>query len=133
LSGPDHAAAVIRLSAPPAQGPAIVVLLCDAEHRLLLSVTVDGAPPTSVRRIVDLVLAVAQSGGVAGIVIGIVRERWGSTCPSRMSPLCRASSPAAPTPTSTCSTRCSWGPVAGDRSATLPPRRRRVNMAISEQ
>ncbi len=77
LSGPAHAASAIRLSAPPAEGPAVVVLLLDSDHRLLLAITVDGAPPTAVPRVVDLVLAVAQSAGVAAIVVGIVRERLG--------------------------------------------------------
>jgi hypothetical protein len=81
LSGPDHAASAIRLSAPPAAGPAVVVLLCDADHRLLLAVTVDGAPPTAVPRVVDLVLAVSRSAGVSGIVVGMVRERLGQYLP----------------------------------------------------
>ena len=81
LSGPDHAASAIRLSAPPAAGPAVVVLLCNAEHRLLLAITVDGAGATAVPRVVHLVLAVAESAGVAGIVVGIVRERLGQYLP----------------------------------------------------
>ena len=81
LSGPDHAASAIRLSAPPAAGPAVVVLLCDAGRRLLLAVTVDGAPPSAVPRVVDLVLAVASSAGVTGIFVGIVRERLGQYLP----------------------------------------------------
>jgi hypothetical protein len=81
LSGPDHAASAIRLSAPPSAGPAVVVLLCDAERRILLAVTVDTAPPTAVPRVVDLVLAVSSSAGVRGIVVGIVRERLGQYLP----------------------------------------------------
>ena len=81
LSGPDHAASAIRLSAPPAAGPAVVVLLCDAGHRILLAVTVDGATASAVPRVVDLVLAVASSAGVTEIVVGIVRERLGQYLP----------------------------------------------------
>ena len=81
LSGPDQAARVVRLSAPPAQGPAVVVLLLDARHRLLLTITVDGAPPAGAARAVDLVLAIAQPAGVAGVVVGIVRERLGQYLP----------------------------------------------------
>jgi hypothetical protein len=77
LSGPAHAVAAIRLSAPPAEGPAIVALLCDHDHRLLLAITVEDAPATGARRVVDLVLSVAESAGVTGIVVGIVRERLG--------------------------------------------------------
>jgi hypothetical protein len=58
-----------------------VVLLCDAERRILLAVTVDAAPPTAVPRVVDLVLAVSSSAGVRGIVVGIVRERLGQYLP----------------------------------------------------
>jgi len=83
LSGPAHAASAIRLSAPPAEGPAVVVLLCDPDHRLLLAITVDGADATAVPRVVDLVLAVADSAGVAGIVVGIVQERLGQYLPKR--------------------------------------------------
>jgi hypothetical protein len=75
LAGPDDAAAAIRLSAPPADGPSVVVLLCDADHRLILAITVDGAPATAVPRVIDLVLQVAESGGVAAVVVGIVRPR----------------------------------------------------------
>ncbi len=81
LAGPAHAAAAIRLSAPPAEGPAIVVLLCDGEHRLLLAMAVEGAPPTGVRGVVDVVLGVAGPAGVTGIVVGIVRERLGQYVP----------------------------------------------------
>ncbi|MDQ4097465.1 MAG: hypothetical protein M3144_06320 [Actinomycetota bacterium] len=57
------------------------MLLCDADHRLLLAVTVDGASATAVPRVVDLVLAVAESAGVTGIVVGISRERLGQYLP----------------------------------------------------
>ena len=73
LSGPSDAAAVVRLSVAPAHHQAIVLLLCDAEHRLLLAITVEGAAVTGVGRAVDVVLQVADSGGVAGLVVGIVR------------------------------------------------------------
>lgn len=81
LSGPDHAASAIRLSAPPAAGPAVVVLLCDSARHILLAVTVDGATATAVPRVVDLVLTVSSSAGVSGIVVGIVRERLGQYLP----------------------------------------------------
>ncbi|MGH9278864.1 MAG: hypothetical protein ACRD12_12270 [Acidimicrobiales bacterium] len=77
LAGPAHAAAAIRLSAPPAHGRAIVALLCDASHRLLLAVAVENAPASSVPQVVDLVLAVAASGGIRGLVVGIVQPRLG--------------------------------------------------------
>ncbi len=75
VASPADAAAVIRLSAPPAEGSSVVVLLCDADHRLILAITVDGASASAVPRVVDLVLQVAEPGGVAGIVIGLVRPR----------------------------------------------------------
>ena len=81
LAGPAHAASAIRLSSPPVEGPAVVVLLCDRDHRLLLAMTVDGAPPSGVRPAVDVVLAVAPSAGIAGIVVGIVQERLGQYVP----------------------------------------------------
>lgn len=77
LAGPAHAVSAIRLSAPPAEGPALVVLLCDHDHRLLLAITVEGAPVSGARQVVDLVLSVSESAGVTGIVVGIVRERLG--------------------------------------------------------
>lgn len=77
LSGPSDAADVVRLSVSPHDQQAIVLLLCGPDHRLLLAVTVDGAPVTGVRRAVDLVLQVAESGGIAGLVIGLVRRRGG--------------------------------------------------------
>ncbi len=81
LAGPAHAASAIRLSAPPVEGPAVVVLLCDRDHRLLLAMTVEGAPPSGVRPTVDVVLGVAASAGVTGIVVGIVQERLGQYVP----------------------------------------------------
>jgi hypothetical protein len=81
LAGPAHAAAAIRLSCPPAEGPAVVVLLCDCDHRLLLAMATEGAPPSGVRPAVDVVLAVAPSAGVTGIVVGIVQERLGQYLP----------------------------------------------------
>lgn len=77
LAGPAHAAAAVRLSVPPAEGPAVVALLCDASHRLLLSIAVEAATPSRVPPIVDLVLAVAGPGGIRGLVIGIVQPRLG--------------------------------------------------------
>lgn len=77
LAGPAHAAAAIRLSAPPAHGRAIVVLLCDPSHRLILAIALENAFPSSAAQVVDLVLAVAETGGVSGIIIGIVQERLG--------------------------------------------------------
>lgn len=81
ISGPDHAASVIRASAPPPEGPAVVVLLCDSSHRLIIAVTVDGAPPSGAAKVVDLVLSVAGSAGVSGIVVGIVQPRLGQYIP----------------------------------------------------
>ena len=81
VAGPSHAAAIIRASAPPAEGPAVVVLLCDPSHKLLLAITVEGAPPAGASRVVDLVLAVAEPAGVSGIVIGIVQPRLGQYVP----------------------------------------------------
>lgn len=77
LAGPAHAAAAVRLSAPPADGRAVVVLLCDSLHRLILAIAVEDAPPSSVRQVVELVLAVAEPGGVTAIVVGIVQPRLG--------------------------------------------------------
>ncbi len=77
LSGPSAAARVIRLSVSPPGRQAIVLLLCGPDHRLLLAVSVDGAPITGVRRAVDLVLQVAEPGGITGLVIGLVRGRGG--------------------------------------------------------
>jgi hypothetical protein len=87
LSSPDEAAAVTRLSAPPSDGPAVVALLCDADHRLILAITLDGAPATAAPRVVDLVLQVAESGGVAGIVLGIVKPRLERLAPVEASAL----------------------------------------------
>jgi len=81
LSGPSHAAAAIRLSSPPSDGPAVVLLLCDADHRLLLAVVVDGASAAGVPAVVNLALEVADPAGVAGIVVGIVQERLGQYLP----------------------------------------------------
>lgn len=83
LTGPADAVAAIRLSAPPAEGPAIVVLLCDRDHRLLLAVVVEGAGAEAVRSIIDLVAAVADPAGVAAIIVGIVRDRLGGFLPKR--------------------------------------------------
>ena len=77
LAGPSDAAAVVRLSVGSAHKQAVVLLLCDPEHRLLLAITVEGAPVTGVSRALDLVLQVADSGGIAGVVVGIVRGRGG--------------------------------------------------------
>lgn len=77
LSGPAEAARVVRLSVSPHDQQAIVLLLCGPDHRLLLAVTVEGAPVTAVRRAVDLVLQVAESGGITGVVVGLVRRRGG--------------------------------------------------------
>ncbi|MDQ3978766.1 MAG: hypothetical protein M3314_04340 [Actinomycetota bacterium] len=77
LSGPSDAARIVRLSVSPDDQQAIVLLLCGPDHRLLLAVTVAGAPISGVRRAVDLVLQVAESGGITGLVIGLVRRRGG--------------------------------------------------------
>ena len=81
LRGPSHAAAAIRLSSPPSDGPAVVMLLCDPSHRVVLAVVVDGATAESVPQAVGLALEVAEPAGVGGIVIGIVRERLGQYLP----------------------------------------------------
>jgi hypothetical protein len=81
VAGPSHAAAIVRASSPPAEGPALVALLCDRSHRLLLALTVEGAPPTALPRVVDFVLGVAEPAGVQGIVLAIVRERLGGYLP----------------------------------------------------
>lgn len=83
LTGPADAVAAIRLSAPPAEGPAVVVLLCDRDHRLVVAVVVEGAGAEAVRSIIDLVVAVADPAGVAGVIVGIVRDRLGSFLPKR--------------------------------------------------
>lgn len=75
LDGAGHAAAAIRLSAPPRDGRAVVALLGDGERRILLAIAVEDVPPTSVPQVVDLVLAVAGAGKVATLVVGIVDER----------------------------------------------------------
>lgn len=77
LRSPDEAARVLRLVAPPTHGPALALLLCDAEHRLLMTVVVDGATANGVGRCLDLVLGVAGPAGVVGLVVGIVRPRGG--------------------------------------------------------
>ena len=77
LSGPSEAARVIRLSVAREEKRAIVLLLCGARHELLLAVTVDGAPVSALRQAVGLVLQVAESGGVAGLVVGLVRHTGG--------------------------------------------------------
>jgi hypothetical protein len=77
LSGPSDAARVVRLSVSPDDRQALVLLLCDPDHRLVLAVVVEGAPITSVGAAVDLVLQVAEPAGVIGLVIGIVRSRGG--------------------------------------------------------
>ncbi len=81
MAGPSHAAAIVRASSPPAEGPALVALLCDRSHRLLLALAVDGAPPTALPRVVDFVVGVAEPAGVHGIVLAIVRERLGGYLP----------------------------------------------------
>ena len=81
LTGPSHAAAAIRLSAPPSDGPAVVLLLCDADHRLLLAIVVEGASAGGVPSVVNLAMEVAEPAGVAGIVVGIVQERLGQYVP----------------------------------------------------
>lgn len=77
LLGPDEAVGVILLSAPPVAGPSVALLLCDGEHRLVITVVVDGATAVEVARCLDLVAGVAVSGRVAGAVVGIVRRRDG--------------------------------------------------------
>lgn len=77
LSGPSDAARVVRLSVPPDGTQAIVLLLCGPDHRLLLAVAVEGASVLGVRRAVDLVLQVADSGGIAALVVGVVRRHGG--------------------------------------------------------
>jgi hypothetical protein len=69
------------LSAPPSDGPAVVLLLCDPSHRLLLAVVVDGATAGGVPSVVNLALEVAEPAGVAGIVVGIVQQRLGQYLP----------------------------------------------------
>lgn len=81
LAGPAHAVSIIRASTGPSRAPGLVVLLCDADHHLLLAITAEGAPPSAAPRVVDLVLAVAETAGVAGIVVGVVRERLGQYLP----------------------------------------------------
>ncbi|MEW6153503.1 MAG: hypothetical protein AB1673_05885 [Actinomycetota bacterium] len=81
LQGPAGAVAAIRLSSPPAAGPAVVMLMCDSSHRLLLSVVADGATAAAVPSLVTLALEVAAPAGVSGIVLGVVRERLGSYLP----------------------------------------------------
>ncbi|MCA1691785.1 MAG: hypothetical protein LC733_06135 [Actinobacteria bacterium] len=77
LAGPADAAAAVRLSMPPGEEHGVVLLLCGPDHRLLLAVAVDRAPITGVGRAVDLVLQVADPGGITGLVIGIVRPHGG--------------------------------------------------------
>jgi hypothetical protein len=77
LSGPPDAARAISLSAPPHDAPAVVALLCDPDHRLILAMVVEGATAEAVPRCLDLVLQVAERGGIAGVVVGIVRGRRG--------------------------------------------------------
>lgn len=81
VAGPSDAATIVRASSPPAQGPALVALLCDRAHQLLLALVVDGAPPTALPRVVDFVLGVAEPAGVHSVVLAIVRERMGSYLP----------------------------------------------------
>ncbi|MFP5318788.1 MAG: hypothetical protein ACLGI2_10900 [Acidimicrobiia bacterium] len=83
VAGPSHAAAIVRASSPPAAGPALVALLCDRSHQLLLALAVEGAPAAALPRVVDFVLGVAEPGGVRSIVLAIVRERLGSYLPRR--------------------------------------------------
>ena len=77
LAGPSDAARVVRLSVSPHDRQAIVLLLCGPDHRLVLAIVVEGAGVTSVRNAVDLVLEVAEPGGITGLVVGIVRSRGG--------------------------------------------------------
>jgi len=83
VAGPSHAAAIVRATSPPAQGPALVALLCDRSHQLLLALAVDGALPAAMPQVVDFVLSVAQPAGVKGIVLAAVRERLGGYLPRR--------------------------------------------------
>lgn len=84
VRGPHQAAQLIRLAAPPAAGPAVALLLCDRDHRLLLAVVVEGATAGAVGRALSLVAGVASPTGVAGVVVGIVRSR-GSRLGARQS------------------------------------------------
>ena len=77
LSAPSDAARVVRLSVSPLDRQAIVLLLCGPDHRVLLAITVEGAAVISVRPAVDLVLQVAESGGIAALVVGFVRPHGG--------------------------------------------------------
>jgi hypothetical protein len=77
LSGPSDAAKVVRLSASPDVPEAIVLVLCGPDHRVQLTIVVDGAPLAGVRQAIDLVLQVAEPAGVTGLVVGLVRHRGG--------------------------------------------------------
>lgn len=77
LSGPSDAAKVVRLSATPDVDDAVVLVLCGPDHRVVLTVVVDGATVAGVRAAIDLVLQVADTAGVTGLVVGIVRHRGG--------------------------------------------------------
>jgi hypothetical protein len=77
LSGPSDAAHVVRLSVSRQERQAVVLLLCGPDHRLLLTVVIDGAPLTGAARAVELALHVADSAGITGLVVGIVRGRGG--------------------------------------------------------
>ncbi len=77
LSGPSEAARIVRLSVSPHERQALVLLVCGPDHRLLLAITVDGASVPAVRPAVDLVLQVSESGGITGLVVGIIRRRGG--------------------------------------------------------
>lgn len=83
VAGPSHAAAIVRASAPPAHGPALVALLCDHSRQLLLALAVEGAPPAALPPVVDFVLGVAEPAGVRTIVLAIVQERLGAYLPKR--------------------------------------------------
>jgi hypothetical protein len=83
VAGPSHAAAIVRASSPPTAGPALVALLCDPSHRLLIALAVDGATPAALPRVVDFVLGVAEPAGVAGIVLAAVQQRLGAYLPKR--------------------------------------------------
>lgn len=89
LASPADAAEAIRLTAPPEEGAAHVVLLCDAEHRLVVAVVVPSGSPSALDHCADLVAEVADPVGVSSVVVGVVRRRHSPVGPRQVAALVR--------------------------------------------
>ena len=72
LCGRDDAVAALRVSAAGVAAESIVVLICDAEARVLVATEFEDGPAAGVATVVDVVLAAAPPG--SALVVGVFRQ-----------------------------------------------------------